>query len=119
MLVRGPGFAAGSEVEATSHLDIPATLLEALGAHAGVRAHWTLGGNLLTPIPDRKRVISGWNELGLWTYDGIIRVPLSLLEFDVELYDYRWQIIHDDLSVLQAERETLEQLGAECNRFLR
>jgi len=119
MLVRGPGFAPGCEDRPTSHLDIPATLLELLGAHPSIRPHWTLGQNLLTPVEGRKRVISGWNELGLWTPEGIIRVPLSILEFDVELYDYEWRIKHDDLSALLAEREALERLGAECNRFLR
>jgi hypothetical protein len=46
-------------------------------------------------------------------------VPLSLLAFDVEVYDYGWNEVEDDLAVLQAERGTLERLGAECNRFLR
>ncbi len=119
MLVRGPGFEAGVETRPTTHLDIPATLLEQMGALPSVRKHWSLGGNLLSPDADRKRVISGWNELGLWTPEGIIRVPLSLMEFDVELYDYRWNVKHDDLSVLQAESKALEQLGADCHRFLK
>ena len=119
MLVRGPGFHPGVETSPTSHLDLPATLLEALGASPAVRRHWTLGGSLLEPQADRRRVLSGWEELGLWTPEGIIRVPLSLLEFDVELYDYQWNIHHNDLSVLRAESDALEQLGADCNRFLR
>jgi len=119
MLVRGPGFHPGVETFPTSHLDIPATLLETLGASPTVRRHWTLGGSMLEPEADRRRVLSGWNELGLWTPEGIIRVPLSLLEFDVELYDYHWNIRHNDLSVLRAESDALEQLGADCNRFLR
>ena len=50
------------------------------------------------------------------------RVPVALgLENDsnVEVYDYAWRLIVDDADVLDRETETLEQLGAECNRFLR
>jgi hypothetical protein len=42
-----------------------------------------------------------------------------VLAFDVEAYDYGWNLIDDDLALLQREHDTLEELGAECNRFLR
>jgi len=119
LLVRGPGFAPGREKRPTSHIDVPATLLELMGADAAVRDHWCLGANLLDPPEDRRRVISGWNELGVWTPAGIIRVPLSQLEFNIDFYDYGWNLEHDDVDVLQAEAETLERLGADCNRFLK
>ena len=64
-------------------------------------------------------MIGGWNELGVWTPNGILRVPLSIFEFDIEVYDYEWTLVTDDSEVLRAEAETLERLGAECNRFLR
>ena len=64
-------------------------------------------------------MISGWNEDGVWTEDVILRVPLSPFEFDVDVYDYHWCLQHDDLPILQREAETLERLGAECNRFLK
>jgi membrane-anchored protein YejM (alkaline phosphatase superfamily) len=118
-LMRGPGIENGVEERPTSHLDFAPTLLELLGADPDRREQWTLGANLLDPPAERRRVISGWNELGVWTPGGIVRVPLSLLEFDIEVYDYGWRLVTDDLPVLQAERATLEQLGADCNRFLR
>lgn len=118
-LLRGPGVASGVETRPTSHLDFAPTVLEALGADPRLRARWCLGANLLDPPATRKRVISGWNELGIWTDDAILRVPLALLEFDIEAYDYGWNEVRDDLGLLEREHETLEQLGAECNRFLR
>jgi membrane-anchored protein YejM (alkaline phosphatase superfamily) len=117
-LMRGPGIAMGRETRPTAHLDFPATLLERLGADPAQRSRWTLGENLLAPPEQRARVFAGWNELGLWTSDAILRVPLSLLEFDVEVYDYRWQPVTDSLPVLLREHDTLEVVGEECNRFL-
>ena len=118
-LLRGPGIENGIERRPTSHYDFAPTLLEALGAAPSTRSGWCLGENLLAPCEHRERVLSGWNELGVWTERGILRVPLAPLEFDVEVYDYGWIEVEDDLAILRAEREALEQLGAECNRFLR
>ncbi len=118
-VLRGPGIPNGVERRPSSHLDFAPTLLEALGADPAVREEWCLGENLLALPEHRKRVLAGWNELGVWTDDAVLRVPLARLEFDVEVYDYAWKPRADDLAVLQAERETLERLGAECNRFLR
>jgi hypothetical protein len=118
-ILRGPGIENGVEHRPTSHLDFAPTLLEALGAPSAARPRWCLGESLLAPPAERKRVVAGWNELGLWTEAAILRVPLSPLEFDVEVYDYAWNEIEEDLAILQAEHGTLEQLGAECNRFLR
>jgi membrane-anchored protein YejM (alkaline phosphatase superfamily) len=118
-LMRGPGIADGVEQRPTSHLDFAPTLLEHLGASSATRALWCLGENLFAPPAERKRFFGGWNELGIWTEHAILRVPLAPLEFDVDTYDYDWHEIEDDLPILQAERGTLEQLGAECNRFLK
>ena len=118
-LMRGPGIAPGVERRPTSHLDFPATLLEALGADPDRRGGWCLGANLLDPPAERVRVLGGWNELGLWTEGAILRVPLSPLAFDIEVFDYAWHAVEDDLPVLRAREPELERLGAECNRFLR
>lgn len=100
-------------------MDFAPTVLELLGADPALRPRWTLGGNLFRPDPERRRVSSGWNELGVWTPGGILRMPLSVFEFDVEAYDYRWRRLIDDRQLLRDEHATLEQLGADCNRFLR
>lgn len=118
LLALGPGIEPGVETLPTSHLDLAPTILEALGADPARRADWCLGESLFAPDPERRRVVSGWNELGLWTPEAILRVPLSLLEFDVEVYDYRWRLVTDDADVLRAEDATLARLGAACNRFL-
>ncbi len=118
-LMRGPGIDLGVERRPTSHLDFAPTLLETLGADPLARGDWCLGQNLLHPPDERERVISGWNELGVWTPGAILRVPLSPLAFDVEAYDYGWNLFSDDLEILREKRDTLELLGAECNRFLR
>ena len=118
-LMRGPGIANGVEHRPTSHLDFAPALLESLGADPAQRARWTLGENLFAPPERRKRVIAGWNELGVWSEGAILRVPLSLLEFDIDAFDYGWNELEDDGPILRAERDTLERLGSECNRFLR
>ncbi|MFT5690528.1 MAG: membrane-anchored protein YejM (alkaline phosphatase superfamily), partial [Planctomycetota bacterium] len=73
-LVRGPGFEPGHEPGPTSHLDFAPTLLELMGASPEMRGDWALGESLLDPQPDRRRVMSGWNELGMWAEDEVIRV---------------------------------------------
>lgn len=119
-LMRGPGIEPGLETRPTTHLDVACTLLEALGAERETRANWTLGRNLLDPAPDRRRVVAGWRELGLWTEDGILRVPLvDRPSFDVELYDYDWRLVADDRAGLRRQADALAQLAYECRRFLR
>ena len=118
-LLRGPGIEPGVEQRATCHQDVPATLLELLGADPTAREGWTLGGNLFAPPEGRRRVLSGWNELGLWTPGGIVRIPLSSFVFDIEVYDYGWKLIPDDQALLSAEAEELARLAEDCNRFLR
>jgi membrane-anchored protein YejM (alkaline phosphatase superfamily) len=118
-LMRGPGIENGVERRPTSHIDFAPTVLEMIGAPPDQRGGWCLGQNLLAPPERRDRVLAGWNELGVWTDDAILRVPLSLLEFDLEVYDYEWNQVEDDLTVLQEHGDVLERLGAECNRFLK
>jgi membrane-anchored protein YejM (alkaline phosphatase superfamily) len=117
-LVRGPGIEPGIEERPTSHVDVPATLLELLGADPAARPGYTVGGNLLEPEPERRRVIGGWNELGLWVPDGIVRIPLAGYAFDVEVYDLGWKLIPEDAEILKREEDALRQLAEECNRFL-
>jgi hypothetical protein len=118
-LVRGPGIEPGVEHAPTTHVDIPATLLELLGADPTARDGYTTGGNFLAPVSARRRVVAGWNELGVWVPDGIIRVPLAGHAFDVEVYDRGWNLIADDAAILRGEEATLRQVAEECNRFLK
>lgn len=117
-VVKGPGFEAGNETRPTSHLDFAPTLLEMMGVPASLRGDWALGENLLDPPVSRKRVLSGWNELGVWADDVVVRVPLTLFDFDLEVYDRSWNLILDDAELLLREHDTLVELGADCNRFL-
>src|SRR6185436_19908466 len=79
-LLRGPGIEAGREHRPTSHVDVPATLLEFLGADPRTRAAWCLGENLLDPPEERARVLAGWSDLGLALDDQIVRIPFDPLE---------------------------------------
>lgn len=119
-LMKGPGVEAGIENGPTSHLDLPATILELLGADPTQRHGWTLGGNLLEPqSPTRQRVVSGWDKLGLWTADGILEVPLAgdFTGFDIQLYDYEWQLQLVDEEVIGRHERSLRRLAEGCNRF--
>jgi len=118
-LMCGPGITPGVESLPTSHMDFAPTILELMGASPAGRDSWALGKNLLSPSADRRRVMSGWNELGVLTPEAILRVPLSLFNFDIEVLDYRWNLLDDDKRVLLDEAKTLEKLGADCNRFLK
>jgi membrane-anchored protein YejM (alkaline phosphatase superfamily) len=118
-VLRGPGIEPGVETRPTSHVDFAPTVLEILGANPAGRSSWCLGENLLAPPEERRRVIAGWSELGVWTPGAILRIPLSAFDFDVEAYDASWRLLADDGAVLHEETTTLEQLGADCNRFLR
>jgi hypothetical protein len=118
-VLRGPGVAPGVERLPTAHYDLPATILELLGCDPSQRALYTLGASLFAPPPERRRVLSGWNELGLWVPGAILRVPLSGYAFDIEVYDRGWHLIPEDAALLGQEHAALETLGEECNRFLR
>ena len=79
-----------------------------------------LGENLLQPLEERRRVLSGWNEMGLWTPSGILRLSLDDQgDFDVELYDYHWTFHREDAHALETEAAALSDLALECGRFLR
>jgi membrane-anchored protein YejM (alkaline phosphatase superfamily) len=117
-LLRGPGIEPGVEPRPTAHVDLAPTLLERLGADPERRGLWTLGESLLSPPEERRRVVAGWNELGLWTPDGILRIRLGATP-DVGLYDYDWRFVPQDWDVLERQRIPLERLSEECNRFLR
>ena len=120
MVLRGPGIEPGVEHGPTSHLDLPATLLELVGADRADRHLWTQGGNLLEPPPpNRQRVVSAWDKLGLWTADGILEVPLAgdFTGFDIALYTYDWELVLDDQEVLARHERSLRRLAEGCNRF--
>jgi hypothetical protein len=118
-LMFGPGIAAGDEHLPTSHIDLPATLLEALGADPAQREEWSLGGSLLAPEADRRRVASGWDDLAVYTPGGILHVPLAGYGGSVDVYDARWQLVTEDGAILKAEAGALVQLALDCRRFLR
>jgi membrane-anchored protein YejM (alkaline phosphatase superfamily) len=119
-VLHGPGVAPGVETRATSHIDVPATLLEWLGADPARRADWTLGANLLDPPAGRSRVISSWDVLGLHTPDGILSVPMSGAKGSgITLYTQDWKVVYDDAAILKRYRPQLLQLALECRRFRR
>ncbi|MCP3918339.1 MAG: sulfatase-like hydrolase/transferase [bacterium] len=117
-VLAGPGVEAGVETEPTSHLDVPATILESLGVARDARADYTLGGNLLEP-GDTLRLASGWDTMGLLTDDAIIVVPFAAYEGMTRGYTSDWKPMEDDQPVLDAESGSLVRIARECARFLR
>jgi len=119
LLLRGPGIPPGVETRPTSHIDVPTTLLEACGAPASRRGEWTLGLNLLEPAEHRERVVAGWDELGLWTDDGIFRVPLAPdRPLELAAYDTSWQLLPDQERAILRQGAALLRLSKDCSRFL-
>jgi membrane-anchored protein YejM (alkaline phosphatase superfamily) len=119
LLLRGPGIPAGVETRPTSHVDVAATLLEACGADAARRREWSLGESLLDPPQHRARVVAGWGELGLWTKDGIFRVPLAPdRPLELAAYGYDWKPLPGQRSLIDNQTAALSQLSKDCARFL-
>jgi membrane-anchored protein YejM (alkaline phosphatase superfamily) len=119
LLLRMPGLAPGRETRPTSHADVPATILEALGAQPAERSNWCQGRNLLDPASERRRIVAGWQELGMWTSEGVLRIPLLDQDsFDIEAYTTEWRLMLDDRAMLERHADALAQLAHECRRFL-
>jgi membrane-anchored protein YejM (alkaline phosphatase superfamily) len=121
LVIKGPGVVPGVERAPTSHVDLPATVLEMLGADPALRSGWTLGRDLLAPgaDPERRRVAAGWSELGVWTPNGILRIPLTPdAPYASDVLDACWNSLGDPLPALLLENPTLETLVEECTRFL-
>ena len=115
----GPGVARGVERMRTSHIDVPATLLELLGADPSVRARWTLGGNLFAPDVRRERVVASWEDVGLWTESGLLRVPrVPAAGMAISVWDEHWRLVADQRTALERSAASLERLAEECGRFL-
>lgn len=120
MVLRGPGIEPGFEDSPTSHLDLPATLLELLGADPQDRGKWTLGDTLLTThSANRHRVVSGYDKLGLWVPEAILVVPLvsELTSFQIIPRSYEWDKLLDDQDLITRYDRALRRLAEACNRF--
>lgn len=119
LFLSGPGIEPGIEHRPTSHVSLPATLLELLGADPRSRSRWTLGDNLLDPVEGRERVVASWEDVGLWTEGGLLRVPREpAAGMTISVWDERWQLVPDQRGALAAGRASLERLAEECGRFL-
>lgn len=119
-VLSGPGVPPGEELEPTSHVDFPATVLELLGADPGVRAGWTLGLNLMHPSAERRRVVSGWDTLGLCGDGVVLLVPMALYGGSgIDVYDERWRLVEDAEALLRREGPALGNFALECRRFLK
>lgn len=120
LLLRGPGIVPGVEERPTSHVDLPATLLELAGADPLRRAEWTLGVSLLEPEAERMRVVAGWDTLGVHVGDWILEVPMAGYEgLGIAVYDRGWQRVLEDEAILEQSAKALVQLARECRLFMR
>ena len=118
-VLKGPGVEPGVELRPTSHHDVPSTILELLGADPEQRPLYSLGQSLFDPDPDRRRVVAGWSDIGLWTPSGILDIPLdSKRAHEIEVRDRGWQLVQDPGAAREAEAPALQRLAEECRRFL-
>ncbi|MED6335129.1 MAG: sulfatase-like hydrolase/transferase [Planctomycetota bacterium] len=119
MLLSGPRVEPGVERRATTHADLPATLLELLGADPSARARWTQGANLLSPPAGRALTVAGWEHLGLILGDEVFRVGVEARSpLDVEVFDLSWKPVADPGGAYLREYNRIETLARECTQFL-
>lgn len=119
-VLAGPGIPPGEETRPTCHVDLPATLLELLGADPGLRAEWSLGANLLAPPAERARIVSGWDTLGMHAGDAILAIPMAGYGgTEITVYDERWNQLFEDEAILARAGRSLGSLALECGRFMR
>jgi membrane-anchored protein YejM (alkaline phosphatase superfamily) len=119
MFLLGNGIEPGIERRPTAHVDFAPTVLEALGADPAVRTEWCQGENLFAAVADRERVVAGWAHLGLLTEDGIFRVRMGGRSLsDIDVFDAAWQPRSGALQLILKRAGALEELSAECQRFL-
>jgi len=119
LYVKGPGIEPGVERRRTSHLDLPCTVLELLGADPAARPGWTQGENLFSPPAQRVLTVAGWEHLGLLVGDDVFRVKMdSNSPLDVDVFDASWRPRLDQAGPYLRQRASLEQLAAECRVFL-
>lgn len=119
LFLRGPGIEPGVETRPTSHLDIPATLLEYMGADPALRDDWTLGRSLFDPLAQRRRVVASWTEVGVVSEVGLLRVPRSQAHSGAtSVWSHGWRPLEDQQAAFAALAGELERLDEECNRFL-
>lgn len=120
LLVLGPGVELGVETRPTSHVDLPGTLLELLGADpARVRAV-CFSRSLFDPLSERARVVAGWDELGLWTDEAIFRIPRDPERgLPIMACDANWRPLEHASGAFERNSRALEELAHECLRFLR
>src|SRR5689334_9830021 len=63
--------------------------------------------------------VAGWGELGLWTADGIFRVPLAAdRPLELAAYDSRWCLLQDQDRVIARQAAALAELSRACGKFL-
>ncbi len=117
LLVKGPGIPTGPESRPTSHIDLPRTVLEILGAPPEESPTWSLGENLFQPPQHRIRVTGGWQGLGIRVGETTLFLPTPEGGRGAA-YNANWERIPDTLSVFQNSQATLGQVFQECERFL-
>jgi len=119
LLLFGPGIEPGTEPRPTSHVDVVATLLEAVGVDPSLRASYSNGASLLDPDPVAQRVVAGWDTVGLWTREGIVVVPFEAHRGFSFVVGYDWRPLEEQEQVLAALAGDQVQLAIDCGRFLR
>ncbi len=120
LLVWGAGVEAGVETRPTSHVDLPGTLLELLGASREQVAQVCFSHSLFAPSSQRARVVAGWEELGLWSGGTVFRIPRDHDRgAPVMAFSAQWRPLPDSGLELERHAAHLERLSNECLRFLR
>lgn len=76
LVLFGPGVSPAVIDAPTSHLDLVPTVMSLLGVTNPV-SDYSVGVNLLEPIPERYRLVASWDALGYVGHDYKVAMPLA------------------------------------------
>ncbi len=117
-VLSGPGIPAGVETRPTSHVDFAPSVLSWLGCSKQRFADYSNGIDLLDPPLERARTIAAWDELGLWTEQGIVRIPRKPgLSNQVAIWTREWRVATAQRLRLAIVSEDLQRLERDCAQF--
>nr|MBA3686254.1 sulfatase-like hydrolase/transferase [Planctomycetota bacterium] len=118
MVAHVPGLASGSITTPTSHIDVPATILAAIGFTAPF-GDWTQGLPLGTATTRDHVLAVSWNAAALVAADGCMVFGTETYRPTIDLFDADYRPANDSDAALRRWRPLLPELARQLREFSR